>query len=103
MSIWSTLAARVRAAEFATFGEPITYIPEQGLGDPITTVAILRRPTVDPASRDFFADIEVDPTVVTPQVKDEVVWADSTAYVVRRVQRPPDGLLILSLHRKDNK
>ncbi|HYX47872.1 MAG TPA: hypothetical protein VE820_13770 [Sphingomicrobium sp.] len=85
-----------------SFGKSIAYRGGQGLADPIATTCTLLPPRIDQsASPGYFADIEVDPTIITnPQRKDEVDWADGTVYVVSKVLNPPYGLVTLALHRK---
>lgn len=103
MSNWSESVARVNAAGLNTFGEAIIYLPNKGAGAPISTAAILQPPTIDQSGAPgYFADIKVDPVVVTaPMRGDQVIWADDTAYVVAKVTRPvPAGMFILALHRK---
>ena len=105
MSNFSDAATRVNSACLSTFGEPITYITNAGGHVEISTSCILRPPEIDGSSSPgYFADIEVDPAVITaPQRKDIVIWADETVYVVSKVVQPAYGMPILALHRKDDK
>lgn len=103
MSQWLDRAARGNVAQLREFGEPITYLPNGGVGVPIETACIQTAPAIDQStSPGYFADIHVDPLViVAPQKKDEVVWADGVFYVVSKIARPlPDSMFILALHRK---
>ena len=105
MSNWANIAALANVAQLAVFGEPITYVPDKGLGDPIQTTAILQKPQIDQsASPGYFADIEIDPLQVTsPARGDQVIWADGVTYTVAKVVRPsPYSLFIAALHRKSD-
>jgi hypothetical protein len=97
---WKDSAARVNAAQLATFGVPITYIPIAG--EPLTTRCILRQPTIEQsASPGYFADIDIDPQQIpNPQRKDEVVMEDGTVYLVTKVLNPPLGFITVAIHRK---
>jgi hypothetical protein len=87
---------------FNQFGEPISYVPDAGGGDPIPTSCILLKERVtQSASPGFFCDVQVDPLVITrPQRGDQVQWADDTIYVVAQIIAPPYSLTTLALHRK---
>ena len=102
MPTWSDFAARDNAANLRVFGEPITYIPNKGAGEPLSTLAILKPPAIEQSSSPgYFADIEIDPLVVTaPRKGDGVVWADGTAYVVGKVVPDQYGLTTVAIHRK---
>src|ERR1017187_4476550 len=103
MSNWSNLMAGANAAQLAAFGEPITYIPNKGSGEPIATVAILDKPQIDQsASPGYLADIHIDPLQVTsPARGDVVIWADGVSYIVAKVVRPdPYSLFIAAIHRR---
>ncbi len=102
MSDFDDAVADLNAACLDSYGKPITYRGQLGLADPIATTCTLLPPRIDQsASPGYFADIEVDPAVITsPQRRDEVDWADGTVYVVGKVLNPPYGLMTLALHRK---
>lgn len=104
MSNFSDLAADANAAMLDEFGEPIEYRPADGKGEPIVTVGILLRPTMQQSrGPGYFADVQVDPAVVVdPEKGDAVVWADGVEYEVMRVVAAEDELTTLVLHRKDD-
>lgn len=83
-------------------GPPISYVPDSGGGDPISTTCILLPGRVTQSTApNFFSDVQVDPLVITrPQRGDQVQWADDTIYVVAQVIAPPYSLTTLALHRK---
>src|SRR5260370_9920866 len=100
---FSDLASRDHAQQLRAFGEPVTYIPAKGLGDPIEISAILDKPQIDQSGTPgYFADIHVDPAIVTNPLRgDQVIWADETVYVVAKVARPARySMFVLALHRK---
>ena len=102
MTAWAQQSGLANAALLAAFGEPITYIPNKGSGDPTLTVAILDKPQIDQsASPGYFADIHLDPLqVANPARGDQVVWRDGVTYTVAKVVRPdPYGLFIVAIHR----
>jgi hypothetical protein len=102
MSNWSTIVANLNAAQLATFGEPITYTPDKGLGDPIATTAILDRSKIDQStSPGYFGEISIDPLQVTnPARGDQVTWADGVTYTVAKVIRTDNyNLFTAVLHR----
>jgi len=97
---WSDLINATNPDFLAAFGEPITYLPQQGLGTPIATSCILLKHRITQSSAPgYFADVEVDPGL-NPHRKDIVTWADGTDYVVAQVINPPYGLVTLALHLK---
>ena len=103
MSNWANIVAGFNVAQLGAFGEPIMYIPDKGLGEPIATVAILDKPQIDQsASPGYFADVHIDPLQVTsPARGDQVIWADGVTYTVAKVVRPDAySLFIAALHRK---
>lgn len=102
LSNFSDAMVGLNAAELAEFGEPITYIPSGGAGEPIQTVCRPRKPLIDQSSGPgYYADIDVDPAVIkNPQRRDVVIWQDGTPYVVNKVVNPPYGLATLAIHRK---
>jgi len=102
MSNWSALAANDHAIQLRTFGEPITYTPAQGTGDPVSTTAILETSVIDQSSAPgVFAQIRVDPAVITPVRGDVVTWADGTVYIVANIApRRAYEMPLLSLQAK---
>ncbi len=102
MSTFADLAASANDALLAVHGDSITYIPNKGTGDPITTTAILAKPEIEQsASPGYFADLRLDPLQITAPLKgDQVVWTDGVTYTVAKIARPkPFGLFIVSIHR----
>ena len=100
MSVWGDLRARTNPAFFA-HGEAVTYVPS--VGDAIETRVLLLPPQIDQAAEPpaYYADIEVDPLIVTtPKRKDEVVFGDGKRYVVALVKWAPYNNPILALHQK---
>lgn len=119
MSAFSGIAVKGYAALLAVRGEPITYVPAAlpaggvagedalipGAGTPIQTKAILYPPGIaltQSSQPSYFADIDVDPTVITSPLRgDLVTWADGTNYVVAKVVRPDAYSMVrLALHKK---
>lgn len=100
MTIWDQSAIAANVESFAVAGEPITYTPAQGQGTPIVTTCLLRQRISGSASPGFFADIEVDPLVIsTPLRGDQVTWKDGVVYTVAQVINDPYGLVTVALHR----
>ena len=97
---WSTQSAAINAAALKQFGEPVVYQSVDG-GPSVSTTAIIGQPTIEQStSPGYFADVEVDPVVITnPQRDDQITWADGVVYIVGRVVAPPYGLTKLALHR----
>ena len=83
-------------------GEPITYIPNQGTGDPLAILCTLDKPQIGQSTAPgYFADIGVSRLdVPAPQRKDVVVWVDQVQYVVDAVRDDPYGFTMLALKRK---
>lgn len=103
MTVRAQQVGLANAALLAAFGEPITYIPNKGSGQPIATSAILDKPQIDQsASPGYFADVHIDPLqVTTPMRGDQVVWTDGVSYIVAKVVRTdPYSLFIAALHRR---
>lgn len=99
MSPWESASLQANIDSFAQGGEPISYVKQ---GQITKTVCLLSRvPITQSSAPGFFADIEVDPLVITdPKRGDEIEWKDGVIYVVGSVIRDPYGLTALSLHRK---
>ncbi len=93
--------ARINSAVFREFGEPVTYRPLKG-GDPVETNVILRTDShsgSQPTAPGFFAEIEVDPSVITDPLKgEEVVWGDGRRYRIAFVRTPPGKNPHVTLH-----
>lgn len=119
MSPFSAIAIKGYAALLAVRGEPITYTPAAlppggvagqdalipGTGTPIQTSAILYPPAIaitQSSQPNYFADIDVDPTVITnPMRNDLVAFSDGTIYFVSKIVQPDAyGMKRLALHRK---
>lgn len=91
-------------------GEPITYVNEQGHGDPVEIACTVKRPEINQQAAAvgygaYFADIEVQPSdVPAPQKKDQVIWQDGTVYLVGLVrQLSPYLPFTLALHRQSDR
>jgi hypothetical protein len=99
------IIGRMDSAVLRTYRETATYLPDGGKGDPLTIRCVLNNPAEQQsASPGFFAEIQVDPSVVTdPRKGDVVIWTDDVAYVVGRVNKPAYGLTSLSLHRQNDR
>jgi hypothetical protein len=100
---WRAEEAKLRALTFAARGELVTYLPLQGLGNAVQTRVIRRDPSIEqPDSPGYFADVEVLAGAIAAglQRKDEVIWADSTIYLVTKIVMRPGHNPLLALHRK---
>lgn len=99
MSPWESAALQANIDSLAQGGEPISYT---GRGQTIQTVCLLSPvPITQSTAPGYFADIEVDPLVITdPARGDQVEWKDGVIYTVAAIARRPYNLTALALHRK---
>ncbi len=107
MSFWSDAAARTTPIFQTIGGEPIIYtsVVNGQQQTPITTTAILLPNGIEQSSSPgYFADIEVDPALVTAPARGDLVqWADGTVYVVAQIApKRPYSMFALAIHRQDD-
>lgn len=100
--MWPSLVQQAIAQHLAVYGQPVTYYPYKGKGEPVTISAIpLRAEDSQPsADRGYYSAIDVLPTAVAVfERKDQVEMADGSIYEVTRIeQKVPGGLKRLALH-----
>lgn len=83
------------------FGLDVLYSGYGSESDPISVRCIKMNPEIQQsASPGYFADIQVDPLVVTaPRRGDLITWPDGCIYSVGKIAATPDGLTILAIHK----
>lgn len=101
MPNWTDLGVQANVVMLQRFGLDVLYSGNGGESDPISIRCIKMNPEIQQsATPGYFADIQVDPLVVTaPRRGDLITWPDGCRYSVGKVLATENGLTVLAIHK----